>query len=228
MKYISSAILCATLTAANAHAGFGQANVIVQFSEFNFDVHQANTPAALNFEAFDTMGGTRLLTGVTIDLKSSFTLGMLAENGEDYAIGPDDWFVEAGLFNNIAIGETIFNGVGGTGYGPLSAALEASDGVSQSGADSVSWYFEGGLEATRQALPFQMSAFVGSGQLDAEIYPFLSLLIPPPEPFFDLWVTEHTHTGGVSLTYTYEIVPAPSGTAALALGGFIATRRRRT
>ena len=227
MNNISIAILCASITASSALAGFGQANIIVQSSEYSFDVQQANAPSTLSFDAFDTMGGTRVLTGVNFNLKSSYTLGMLAENGEDYAISANDWFVEAALFNNIAVGDTVISGVGSTGWGPLSAALAASDGVTQSGADSISWFFEGTLDANRDLLPFQINAFVGSGQLDAEIYPFLSLTIPPPEPFFDLWVTEHTHSGVVSLTYTYEIVPAPASAALLTMGGLLTSRRRR-
>ncbi len=228
MKHISAAAICAATAVSAAQAGLGQSQTITQVSTFDFDAVQSNTPSALTFSAFDTMGGTRTLTAVSFHLEANYTLGFLAENGEDYAIGADDWFVEAGLFNNIEIGDgTLFSGVGSVGYGPLSAELDASDGVSQSGADSVSWRFEGFIEGSRDALPFQIDAFVGSGQLDAEIYPFLSLLIPPPEPYFDLWVTDNASSGLVTLTYSYEIVPAPAGTAVLSIGAALATRRRR-
>lgn len=228
MKHISAAAMCAATLASCAHAGLSQSQTITQASSFDFDAVQSNTPSALTFNAFDTMGDTRILTGVSFHLEANYTVGLLAENAEDYAIGPDDWFVEFGLFNNIEIGGgTLFSGVGSVGQGPLSAALAASDGVSQSGEDSVSWLFEGFIEGSRDALPFQIGAFVGSGQLDAEIYPFLSLLIPPPEPFFDLWVTDNASSGAVTLTYTYETVPAPAGTAMLGMAALLTTRRRR-
>jgi hypothetical protein len=208
------------------------AQTITQEADFFFDVQDANDPVQLSFNAFDTMGGTRTLTGVSVAAFSSFSLEMIAENGEDYAIGADEWFVEAAIFNNVVFSpdeanEVAIPGLGGVGYGPLSADLAASDGVEQSGDDSVFYSFKDEYSGIRDALPFQISNFEGSGQLEAEIYPFLSLSIPPPPPFFDLWITNHLNFGTVELTYSYTEVPAPASASLVALAGLVAARRRR-
>lgn len=217
---------------ALAAATTANAQTITQTADFFFDAVALNEPVPITFDAFDTMGGTRTLTGVSFAAHSSFSLEMIAENGEDYAIGADEWFVEAAIFNNITFApdqpnEVSIFGLGGVGYGPLSDDLAASDGNEQEGDDSVLFSFKDEYSGFRDALPFQIANFEGSGQLDAEIYPFLSLSIPPPPPFFDLWITNHLNFGTVELTYTYTEVPAPASASLVALAGLAAARRRR-
>ncbi|GAB5496790.1 MAG: hypothetical protein Phyf2KO_18700 [Phycisphaerales bacterium] len=216
-----------------AAAGTSNAQqTITQTRDFFFDAVTLNEPVPLSFDAFDTMGGTRQLTGVSFAAQSSFSLEIIAENGEDFAINSDEWFFEAAIFNNLSFnpdqpGEVNVFGLGGVGYGPLSADLAPSDGVEQEGPDSVFYSFKDEYSGFRDALPFQVSSFEGSGQLDAEIYPFLSLTLPPPPPFFDLWITNHINFGTVELTYSYTEIPAPSSACLIAGAGLVASRRRR-
>ncbi len=207
--------------------GIAQAEVMTQTSDYFWDVQEANAPAPLSFQAFDTMGGTRELTGISVSVDAFYSLEMIAENREDYAITTSDWFVEAAIFNNLSFnGYTVF-GLGSTGYGPLSADLAIADGIEQSGNDAVHWSFKDSISGQRDLMPFAFDAFIGSGEMEADIYPFLSLGISPPEPFFDLWITNHFHSGTVELTYQYNTVPAPTGTALLLGAGFVGLRRRR-
>jgi len=216
-----------TLFALAAMSSSSLGDVITQNSDYFWDVQKANAPAPLSFQAFDTMGGTRELTGVSVSLESFYSLEMIAENGENYAITANDWFVEAAVFNNLSFnGQSVF-GLGSAGYGPMSVDLAAADGVEQFGDDSVFWSFKDSMSAQRDLQGFQMGAFIGSGEMEADIYPFLSLLIPPPAPFFDLWIHNHYHQGTIGLTYQYTTVPAPAGTALLFGAGFIGLRRRR-
>ncbi len=208
-----------------------QAQVITQQQDYFFDANVANEPVALSFDAFDTMGGTRTLDRVGIEVQSFFSLNIIAENGEDYALTANDWWFDVALSNNIAFnpgqaGEVNFFGVGGTGYGPLSADLEASDGVAQEGPDSHFFAFKDEYAGSRDALAFQIGAFEGQGQIDAQIYPYLGISLPPPPPFFDLWIA-HSNFGSVTLTYEYTTVPAPASLGLVALSGIAAARRRR-
>lgn len=216
-----------TLVAIAALASIAHAETITQTSDYIWDLNQANAPVRLDFNEFDTMGGTRLLTNVNVHVESFFSFEMITENGEDYAIGADEWYVEAAIFNNLTFNGLFIGGVGGTGFGPLSANLEASDGVEQSGADSAFWSFKDSLIGDYDALFFQLQSFEGTGTLEADIYPYLSLLLPPPPPYFDIWVSNHTHSGSVTLTYEYSTVPAPSVLAICALTGLTSARRRR-
>lgn len=218
-------MLTLAAAAAASHAG-----VITQTEDYVWDVHQGNEFHPLNFQAFDTQGGTRFLDAVTIEVESSFTLDIITENGEDYDVGPaDGWFLRGAVFNNFRILESdyLIPGVGGWLFGPLTGDMAASDGVERSGDDSILWSYEETLAGSRSILPFDFQRFEGAGDLGMEIYPFLSLELPPPPPFFDIWIEEHIHSGSVTLTYEFTSVPAPSGAALFSLVTLAAARRRR-
>lgn len=222
-----AAIVLAIATAPSLAA----AQTITQNQDYLFNPNTANEPVPLTFDAFDTMGGTRQLTRVGLEVQSNFSLNILAENREDYAITADEWWFDVELSNNIVFrpdepNQASFFGMGGVGYGPLSADLEASDGVEQEGFDTELFAFKGDYAGFRDAFPFQMSAFEGQGELAAQIYPYLGISLPPPPPFFDLWIS-HQNFGTVTLTYEYTTVPAPASLGVLAAAGLGAARRRR-
>lgn len=226
MRSKTAIALTAALTPALAGA-----QTITQQQDYFFDAQSANEPVPLTFSAFDTMGGTRSLTRVGIEVQSNFSLNVIAENGEDYAITANDWWFDLELSNTITFNpnesnEASFFGMGGVAYGPLSADLAPSDGVDQEGPDSHFFAFKGDYAGFRDALPFQMNAFEGQGELQAQIYPYLGISLPPPPPFFDLWIS-HANFGTVTLTYEYTTVPAPASLGLVSLAAFTATRRKR-
>lgn len=226
LRPLAAIALTTALTAAGSNA-----QVITQQQSYFFNANVKNDPVALTFDAFDTMGGTRILTRVGLETYSDYSLNIVAENGEDYAIAADDWWFDFELFNIVTFNpsqsnETMFYGMGGVGYGPLSADLAASDGVEQEGPDSQIFGFADTFSGVRDALPFQHAAFEGQGQLDAQIYPYLGISLPPPPPFFHLWIS-HVNSGTVTLTYEYTTIPAPASLGMLGLGGLAAIRRRR-
>lgn len=226
LRPLAAIALTTALTATGANA-----QVITQQQSYFFDTNNANDPVALTFDAFDTMGGTRILTRVGLETNSDYSLNIVAENREDYAIAADDWWFDFELFNIVTFNpgqsdETLFYGMGSVGYGPFSADLAASDGVEQEGDDSAFFGFKDTYSGFRDAIPFQHAAFEGQGQLDAQIYPYLGISLPPPPPFFDLWIS-HANFGTVTLTYEYTTIPAPATLGILGLGGLAAIRRRR-
>src|SRR5690606_586124 len=89
------------LTAAALASASATAQTITQHQDYFFDVQSANEPVPLTFSAFDTMGGTRTLTRVGIEVQSDFSLNVIAENGEDYAITANDWWFDLELSNTI-------------------------------------------------------------------------------------------------------------------------------
>jgi len=207
-------------------SGIAQAEIISQVSDYTWDVHQSNSPTALQFNEFDSMGGTRVLEEVSVSVSSFFSYEVMTENGEDYAVGADEWFLESAVYNNLEFNGVFVPGLGGWGT-LVSADMGASDGVAQKGEDTAFWSYKETLEGTRDILPFQTSAFIGNGTIEAEIYPYLSLLLPPPPPYFDIWIINHFHQGSVTLNYEYSSVPAPGSAAIMGLLGLAGVRRRR-
>jgi hypothetical protein len=197
----------------------------VQTVPFAWDVQESNTAVLLDYDGFDDMGGTRNLTGVSFSFESLYSLNMLAENGEDQPISSDQWFIEAVTLFQMGLDELFLGALDVEFIGLLSADLAANDGVPMEGPDSIAWGFEGAMSGSVNLAESEFYRFT-NGALTADAYPFLSLAISAPPPFFDLYITDHIHTGSVSLTYEFDVVPAP-GSAVLFFAAALGVRRRR-
>lgn len=193
---------------------------------FEWDVQESNTAVLLDYDPFDDMGGTRELTGVSFSFESLYSLNMLAENGEDEPISGDDWFIETVTLFQMGLDELFLGALDVAFIGVLSADLAPNDGVPMEGPDSIAWAFEGSMDGSVNLAESEFDRFT-NGPITADAYPFLSLAITPPPPFFDLYITDHIHTGAVTLTYAYDLVPTPGAAGVLALAGLGGVRRRR-
>lgn len=174
-------------------------------------------------DKFDSMGGTRTLTGVTIELDSTTSLDVNAENFSDAPV--NDWFVDFAVFPRLEIldaKKTSFP-LGAAGFPHLTADLAPSDGVEGSGDDFIQFPTTSvNIHGDAELLPSEFPLFEGSGSSTALLTLPLSIAIPPVPVSFDF---SRRDVGTVSVTYEY--VPEPSTFVLLTLGGMLALRRRR-
>jgi len=226
MKYFAAVgVLCACAT---AQGGLVPVSVITQTALFEWDVHPVNDRTYIGFNQFDTMDGTRRLTGVSLSFEASFDFEMLAENTNDTALSAGDWFIDPAIYYNFFfLGDNSVGPVGNWTTESLTADLAASDGVAGSGDDTATFAFSDVIGGTASVFEEEFDLFIGDGSLEAELYAYLSLGISAPPPLFDFEVLTHAHTGVYTLSYAYEVVPAPGGAALLGLGGLVGVRRRR-
>jgi len=149
-------------------------------------------------------------------------------------------------------------GAGGLFEVGISGDLGASDGYNQSGPDtqyssiSDSFIFSQSYDNSDNFGQSILDAVSGNGQLDTFMGGISELLFewvndpnwvvdpnnPPDGPFDGPFIDPYygifvsfdriAHFGTLTVTYEYNVVPAPSGLLALAGAGLVATRRRRS
>ncbi|GJM24856.1 MAG: hypothetical protein DHS20C16_12710 [Phycisphaerae bacterium] len=177
-----------------------------------------------SFDLFDTMGGTRTLTGVNLTLDATSTLEVFTENLGSQPINNWDFdFAVLPLFEILGVKKASFP-FEGAPYPTVTLNLDAADGVQGSGPDyahiperSIS------LDDSVDVNTFEIFNFEGVGTVDAFVG--LPFLIPfPPGPTDTSWIRSETGT----LTITYDYVPEPSAIALLGGGAALALRRRRS
>lgn len=218
----------------------------------------------VTFQKFDTMGGTRQLTGLTLSYDQQIDIGFHVESNGYTDLAAGDWETsiaynslhQMGLVDNDP--NPPFIGPGAAFEGGITADLAASDGYNGTGADTYTGSVNSGpFNVTYDydsSTPFgidMLDTFTGSGDLDTFFSGFSEIFggfindpgwivdpnnppegpfMPPFEqPYYGFFVTLDTltHAGTITVSYDYEIVPAPASVGLLALGGLVATRRRR-
>lgn len=198
-----SVSLCA-LTATLVGVSPALANVEEHQIEYTWDVSQGNEPLDLQFPQFDTQNGTRVLTGVTLIMDGTYDLTMWAENQEERAITQDEWFVESGLLMMFNFDGLDLGAITGSGLGIYSVDLAANDGMQYQGDDYTEWTYADVIGTSIDIRSEDFGIFRGEGLLDATMYPYLSLTIPPPPPFFWTDAKSHVHTGVFTLQYEWQ------------------------
>ncbi|GJM24855.1 MAG: hypothetical protein DHS20C16_12700 [Phycisphaerae bacterium] len=197
-----------------------QATIVTQTIPFD---HTGGLFPQFTIDYFDTMGGSRMLTGVTIELDGVADLDVSAENLSNTPA--NGWFLDAAIlprFELLNAEKTSF-GIGASPYPLFSANLAASDGEEGSGPDFIQ--FPTGsvnLHGDIDLNPIDFGIFEGAGSVDAMLALPLSFAIPPLLVDFS---TDRHEVG--SLVVTYEYVPEPSTLALLSIGGTLLVRRKR-
>ena len=244
----ATVLLALAATAGVAHA---QSETTSQ----TFDLAIEATPAFLPFNKFDTMGGTRELTGVTLSLDVTATATVTVENyttnpvaaGTYLLEGAANFVFQAGEANDGGGGEDgrggsgggpPFFGLGGIGFDPISDALPA--GVEDPGGGpfgpgvipgTIDVAFGGTINSVLPADPSSFDAFIGTGTFTGIYGVFQDILVSGgPGGFGSIggFVSRFDQSGTLTITYDYVNVPSPAGTTAMLLGlSGLGLRRRR-
>jgi len=180
------------ILAISALSTLAQADVSSQVVSFSnsFD------GGIVSFEQFDTMGGTRELTGLSLSYDQTISLDLQMQSNGYTALNAGDWLLDTGFISLHQFG--LVEGRGGGGepgppyIGPgaifdvVTSDLGISDGYNNGGIDtqqfniSESFVFDASYDGSTEFDQRMFDAFTGTGTLDT----FLSGFI---EGFFQ-WV----------------------------------------
>ena len=177
-----------------AMSSLAHAEVINQVVSFNsgFD------GTFISFEKFDTMGGTRELTGLSLSYDQTISLDLQAQSNGYTALNAGDWLLDTGFISLHQFG--LVEGRGGDGdpgppfIGPgaifdtVTSDLGVSDGYNNGGIDTMqfnisdSFIFEAEYDGSTEFDQRMFEAFTGTGSLDTFLGGFI-------EGFFQ-WVND--------------------------------------
>jgi MYXO-CTERM domain-containing protein len=220
----------AALTLAAATAAATAGNAVVQTLNYDWN---ADTGLEIGmFDAFDTAGGTRALTGVSIGIDATAMWNVTVLNYSPTAYEPGEWHAE-GLANfNVLLGEFGPNSVeriaGAISFNGLTGALGAGNGdpiFGEPGDPTVSASYSGFISNFFELDAAEFGVFTG-GPVEARLLGFTDGVIDGPNGLV-VSTDALVSSGVVTLTYSYANVPAPAATGLLALAGLGAARRRR-
>lgn len=133
----------------------------------------------VTFQKFDTMGGTRALTGMSLSYAQSITIDYHVESNGPTAVAAGDWEIalaynsihQFGLIDNDP--DPPFIGPGAAFEGGITAALGASDGYNGAGPDTFygsvntgSFVFDADYDTSTDFGLDMLDTFTGTGSLD--------------------------------------------------------------
>jgi len=213
----------AALGAVGVLASAASADVETQTLDFMFPLSPGGT--TLTFDQFDDQGGLRELKSVKITIDGEIGANIVAENDSDLP-APDfsvaivgQLSVDFADLSAMAMFDEVF----------ASGGLAPSDGVEGSGPDFFDFGFvsaAGSADDMVMGSPAELADFIGNGTIDADVAGAGSFV------FFgatdvSFQITNFMALGTVTVEYTYNLIPAPSGLALLMGVGLAGRRRRR-
>ena len=229
------------------------AGVITQTVPFDYDANDGATFPVI--QGFDTLGGTRVLTGVNFAFHHNFEVEAYVESTGPTAVSAEDFSLSISYITLFQLGEAggkndpPFFGPGGLWIENASGDLGAYDGVpGNDGPDSYRRVFTDMFTVEQMYGPSDpdvLAAVTDVGELTTVFGGFSELFfgwindpnwpLPPggfPEYPNDaaIWVSTPTlrHFGEIEITYDYEVVPGPASAAGLlTLASLASVRRRR-
>ncbi len=226
-----------TIAAIVAGAGFAGAAAAGEISQtVDINITPGTFLQEFTLDGFDTQGGNRVLTGVRYQLQTELSANFTVLNYSDFAIPSGEWSVLPGftMFFTADVpggdGEgSIFGGIGGIGFDPLTGDLPAGTGDPIFGEPGRLEFSDSGI---------LNSDFLDDGDVARNFFSqhptIVSTLAPfsfpevfgPPGSNITL-ESEVTQTGTLTVIYEYSVVPAPGAAAVLGLAGIAGLRRRR-
>jgi len=214
MKMLAGAVVALT-SASAVMAG----NVEEQSFDFAFPLSPGSVQMV--FDQFDDMGGTRVLKEVSLSVDAILSADATAENDSTLA---------APLF------ELQFNGsmqydllsLGGADLGndSFGAALAPTDGTSGSGADFNDFGMVSLALSDNDSTMSGLAGFIGGGMIFGNLDALGGFSFSGTTDA-SLGFDNFGIVGKATLTYVYNVVPAPGAAALFGLAGLTATRRRR-
>lgn len=227
------------------------ADTITQTVPFEYDANFGATLPVI--QGFDTLGGTRQLTGATFEFHNNFDLELFLESTGPTAVADGDFLLSLSyniLFQLGTAGEKgdppppLF-GLGSFFVGDISGDLAAYNGIpADDGPDSFRRNYSDAFTSIQSyglEDPEVLAAVTDVGPLTTVLGGFNELFfawvndpgwpIPPggfPEYPNDaaVWVSSPTFRHFGDIVVTYEYVPEPTSAALLAALGLFALRRR--
>lgn len=186
MKHIPTAILIGMLAGT---AGADTVSTSVEFNNSGYD------GTIISFDAFDDLGGTRQLTGVTLSYNQTMEFDLTIESNGYTAVQAGDWVLDAGFYGVHQLG--VFDGRGGDGgpnypvigtggvYTPVAFTgdLGASDGYNQSGPDTIQatfgeqFVFDQAFDNSTEFGQRVLDTLTGTGQVDTFLGSFTDLFV---------------------------------------------------
>lgn len=205
------------------------AGASASFSEMEMQVDTWKFPLSpgsdtLDFVKFDTMGGTRILKGVSLEVIGVIGAAITAENNSDIPV------------NNFAVSIT---GIVDIDVGPLSASLGivANSGIvpvgasdnggvpNNSGPDFADFGFVSDSDSD-SAFGLPLPFWIGPGMISGSVKGvggFAAQGTSDATINFDLFGSE----GRAKLVYFYDVIPAPASAGLMGLACIAGIRRRR-
>ena len=186
------------------------------------------------FQGFDDMGGSRQLTGVTVEVAAFARWDVIAQNYSPTPFEPDEWFAEGSTNFNVLLGE--FGGdsaervVGSIFFTYLTGALGAGDDdpfIGQPGDPAVQATFEGDIAGSFDLDLDEFGVFQNA-EVAARLLSFTDAWVDGPNGApGTIFIGTEALTATGSMTLTYHYVPTPAGVALLGVLAPVAIRRRR-
>lgn len=234
------------ITAAVAALGFGTVYAQTISQTFDIGLAPGDFAAGGQIELFDTLGGTRQLTGVQLAVTGTLQAEVVVQNFGPTIAADGTWevlpdFVTAfSVFDESGEGEgedegggggepdSFFQTFGGFSGDPITGDIPAGDGGGPFGGNPGIFTVttSGALDAALNLSDFAFFERDVPTTLDWISTPFFF-----PEVFSDPGVSIAAGTGDLlqqaSITVTYSFIPAPASVGLLAVAGLAATRRRR-
>ena len=231
-----------------AAAGLASAGVETQSVAIDMDSTRGEFGTEVSFQRFDTQGGARVLDGVTVRWQGTMSMEVTAQSLTPEFIASGTWSANAlhlawlsffggdddgGGEDGDGRGGLIYS-LGGVGVTNLTGDLTPGEPGSSpfdpgTPGDPIFASVSESIDSTLETNASDLGVFIGTGTLDGFFGPFTDITVELPffGAFIDVFASELTQQGTLSVDYAYSVVPAPAGVGVLAFGGLIAARRRR-
>lgn len=217
-------------------AGVASADTTSQSIAIDLDTDRGDFGTNLMFDQFDTMGGTRELTGVNLKLNAVMSVEARAESYHPDFIAADTW--SADIYHNAFLsffadaGSAPFYGLGGVVIAGLTGDLTPGSGDPfdpfnpGTPGDPIFAEYSDSIDSVVATSAGFFDYFTGTGSIEGLLGPFTDITVDSGFPIY-VEATRMTQLGTLTLEYEYNVVPAPAGLAAFVGLGAIASRRRR-
>lgn len=220
------------LLALAAAAGLASADVLEQSFSYTWSTDDP-TQHAFSFNAFDTMGGTRELTGVRLGFDGTIAMEITAQTYDENPLDAGEWHAEAS-HTVVAYfhtgGVNLLQGIGGQWADGITGDLGAGSGGFPFGEPGTPYIFTDTLTFANvvDIDSVHFDDFTGGGPFEGFMDGFFDAVVTPPNngQMVEVFASHLLQDGTVTLTYEYVTVPAPAGLALLGACGLIARRRR--
>lgn len=178
-----------------------------------------------DFDQFDTMGGTRVLKSVTLEIDATIGADVTAENNNDQA-APDFGISLTGFAQATLLGLEATANVN---------TVQASGGVAGSdnagvpngmGPDFFNFGSVSGMDSDDDTIGMMLAGFIGNGVITASVNGNGGFAVTGASNS-TLDVDNFGASGTIRLIYEFNVIPTPGSAGLLGLAGLVAVRRRR-